>query len=418
MRYMKLWKDTKRPRAQELISWLLSSSSGDGWPVDYVNIVAFAELGNSSSKPTELTHKLIMRTLSCMMQDGKTSIDDFEVEFEKVHKEETKKTRQDTTEWTFYLPLQVTLDAKVKKFSNVTIYGNSFQFRRRTALKDDLKKIVENEERRIRINTSHPASKVLTTFLIVSHRGSSFSTAWKEVTPAFDALRGLTELILGLGAWRYGDRFSPRRKVAHPPWIIGQRTDGTTETARFVIEDYRDRKQFTLTTTQLTTIRNNAKLFADQPQRASTLSLIADCLRLYAQAMDASFDYTSFLGFWQLAEAVTLSETVGGQTDKVCERLAWHAERIELKRSGYKDTLRAFASKRNDIVHRGIHEIGVDDVNIIKLACEEALLWLICEHHELPKSSHLNQFYRLREINNAELEAIKHSVEYVSRRKT
>jgi hypothetical protein len=50
MRYMKLWKDTKRPQAQELISWLLSSSSGDGWPVDYVNIITFAELIDRSIK--------------------------------------------------------------------------------------------------------------------------------------------------------------------------------------------------------------------------------------------------------------------------------------------------------------------------------------------------------------------------------
>jgi len=133
--------------------------------------------------------------------------------------------------------------------------------------------------------------------------------------------------------------------------------------------------------------------------------------------MDARFQHLCLLGFWQLAEAITHSETVGGNTDKVVARLAWHGIGIGLKASGYRETLAVLGKKRNDIVHRGIHDVQDDDINILKFACEVAIEWLIRIQKTLPSTAHIEHYYRLRDMNNTDLEAVRDCVAYLKKDK-
>ena len=123
--------------------------------------------------------------------------------------------------------------------------------------------------------------------------------------------------------------------------------------------------------------------------------------------MDAGFHHRCLLGLWQLAEALTLARSFGGQTDKVVDHLAWHLQRVDLKGSGLQWTLKRIAEKRNEIVHRGIQEADLHDLNFLKLACELALIWLISQRDSLPTAASVEEFYRLRSANQQKLQAMR-----------
>lgn len=193
--------------------------------------------------------------------------------------------------------------------------------------------------------------------------------------------------------------------------------DTSLEWIHFITDEDSEAKAFELSKSRLIGLQKNASVLGKKPKEQSTLSLIANCLRLYSQAMDARFTHLSFLGFWQLGEAITNAKTVGGKTQKVVDRLAWHGSRIGLKGSGYTETLRVLGDKRNDIVHRGIHDVENDDINIIKLACEAALEWLFRTHKSLPTISHIDHYYRFRELRGAEINAMNASIAYLKKRR-
>ena len=52
---MKIWPDHKKASAQPLIDWLISEMGKKGWPVNWVNEIAFVELSSlSESKSPRL----------------------------------------------------------------------------------------------------------------------------------------------------------------------------------------------------------------------------------------------------------------------------------------------------------------------------------------------------------------------------
>jgi len=414
---MELWKDTKRANAQKLIDWLLSVKK-DGWSVDWLNMVAFAELGSSSSYEG-LTEPVIMQVLDEMSKNNKKKVDEFETIFEQRLKFNAIATNKKIDCWRFFIPMDVTLSAGIARRSRIHILGKEFTFLSLASVKRQLNKKNRNvlrDTNQITLNTGIIVEKLPNVFISVSTHKSSRDLAWKDIEPAFDALRGLIELSLGFYGWRISiGRESARRKLPHPLWMIAFKKGEPPEWMNFLTDEDSTATSFELDSKMLSQIKKKAKIFRTEPRQKSTLFLIADCLRLYSQAMDVRFRHLCFLGFWQLAEAITNSETVGGNTDKVAVRLAWHGMKIGLIGSGYKETLAVLGKKRSDIVHRGIHEIKDNDINILKLACDAAINWLFRIHKSLPTIAHIEHYYRLREMNQTDFEAIKGCVAYISK---
>lgn len=417
---MELWEGTKRANAQKLIDWLLSGRKDGNWPLDWVNMVAFAELGSSTTH-AGLTESVIMQVLNEMSQNNKKAVGEFETIFEQRLKTNKLEANKQVGRWRFLIPIEVTLGSGTARRSQINILGREFTFLSLASVERQLDKKNRKALRDIANIKSHIENKIEhppKVFLSVSTQASSWKQGWMDIAPAFDALRGLIELSLDFYGLHITSRGkSARRKLPHPLWMIILKKDTPSEWVYFLTDEDSAAKAFDLTSTRLTGIKKNAKILEREPKSHSTLSLIADCLRLYSQAMDARFRHLCFLGFWQLAEAITHSETVGGNTNKVVARLAWHGIEIGLKGSGYKETLTALGKKRNDIVHRGIHEIEDDDINILKLACEAALDWLFRTHKSLPTVAHIEQYYRLRELNQTDIEAIKGCMTYINKRK-
>jgi len=313
---MGLWQDTKRANAQKLIDWLLSVRKDNGWSVDWVNMVAFAELGSSSSHPG-MTDSLIMRVLGEMKQNSNTTVDEFETIFNQRLKTDAIAANKQVGCWQFFIPIEVIPSADLAQRNRIRILGREFTFLSFATVERKLDKqsrIALRDTYFITYRTGINVKHLPTVFLSVSTQASSLNLGWRDITPAFDALRGLIELSLDFYGWRItSSEKSARRKLPHPLWMIALKKGTPLELINFITDEDEDTatKPFKLNSTQLAGIKKNAKILRREPTPQSTLSLLADCLRLYSQAMDARFKHFCFLGFWQLAEAITHSETGG-----------------------------------------------------------------------------------------------------------
>ena len=114
-----------------------------------------------------------------------------------------------------------------------------------------------------------------------------------------------------------------------------------------------------------------------------------------------------------MVEAITRSETTRGKSDEVVSRLSWHRERMKLPTSGYAAILKRLADKRNNLVHRGIHDITHDDVMFMKFFGDIVLVWLLGVYTSLPTKTHLDEFYRLRSQGKYSVRAAKETAQYL-----
>lgn len=418
---MRLWEDAKRTKAQELIHWLLSAMVNGGWPIELVNLVALIELPASSSQSVSI-RLLVTQALREMSKSDKKTVDDFEAILERqLRAKATAVARKQQDRWQFFIPIKIDITEEIlRNGPRITILGKEFLFVPLLSVERRLDKSGREtlrNKRLLSIRTGANPSDLSTIFLLASGQGASWHLAWKDVEPAFDALRGMIELTFDFFGWSLiSDGKKARRSVPHPLWMVARRIgERSAEWIHFITDEDSDAKPFELSKSRLIDIQKNASVLGKKPKKRSTLSLIADCLRLYSQAMDARFTHLSFLGFWQLGEGITNAGTVGGKTETVVNRLAWHGERIGLKGSGYKETLTLLRAKRNNIVHHGIHDIEIDDINIMKVACEAALDWLFRAHSSLPTISHVELFYRFREQSDTQINAMNTSIAYLKK---
>jgi hypothetical protein len=367
----------------------------------------------ASSGRGALNHAIAMKVLAIMSRRDERSVDDFEARFEEWRRSRSTPSSPGTAPWTFFVPFRIKLASDLKKSPTITVLGKKFRFITRvSALRQLGKQTFEQPSDSIWAARVSP-DNIPDAFVTIEGRGDSHHAAWKAVEPAFETLRGLLEFSFGFGGWRISTDQRARRKVPAPEWLIARQKGIAVEGIGFATEDQECRKLFELTATHLAILKRRAKLIRQQPEPQTSVSVIADALRLYSQAMDARFSYSCFLGLWQMAETIAMSEDEGGQTDRVVSKIAWHGEKLKLHGSGWTNALGALGEKRNDIVHRGIREIEDLDVNILKLACETSLAWLVQEAEALPAKCHLREFYRLRNAHPTVLDACRCSAEYV-----
>jgi len=253
-------------------------------------------------------------------------------------------------------------------------------------------------------------------FLVASKKASNPDEAWRRLIQAFDTIRGLMEYGPGFGSMQISfGKPRPRSRVPHPDWVLIKNAAQPLQGWRFVTE-VRDDGPFTFEGRHLDVIRRLANEFRKSPHEGSTLALIADALRLYAQAMEARHQPDTFLGLWQLAERITLSEASQGRTLEVCARLAWLVRNFDIPGFGLSHVLDDFAKMRNDLVHRGDRgKLDDEDVNLLKRITEHGLLWLIHRHRSLPNQEDLTALYQLRDASTAKVRAYTQTARFIGR---
>jgi len=408
---MKLWhkKDT-RQNAQQLINFLLSEHSGSGLPIEWKTMAALEELSYSAQAP--LSHRVILRILNKMVEDGLNNVEDFEQIYKKL--QHGTKRKADIKRWRYLLPLELEIP-KDKLPVRLQIFGKRYYLISSSSFKRYLKpKSLQSLSFALSSNCSFQKKIDRYVYFSALADAPNWNFGWKQsVSSAFDAFRGMLNLTLSFYQWRLTFNAVKSWGIKAPCWGVALTQD--EDVPFFFLGERGCTSKFVeISEKTIEALKKNLFLLNKYPQQGSTLELIADALRLYAQAMDTSLPDWRFLGFWQLAEAITISEDVGGDTTKVAHRLSWLGPRIGLEASGYRYTLVALGKQRNQFVHKGIGKVEEEDINILKLACEAGIHWLFSVVKDLPTIQHIKQFYRLKDINQKERQSIKQVLEFIN----
>src|SRR6266516_1481209 len=339
----RVWNGDRRAEAQRLIDWLLAAKLADGWPVGQDFDVPLIELAESASP--RLSRDEMWRLLDALSKSGETSVD----ALERLCSARRGALPIQAREWRFWLPLELAPRPPVQLPVSVTMLGTAFALESgdsvRSQLAAELGKLREYYNR-------HDRTPLTPTFVSFTGRGEHWSEAWKGAEPAWDAYRGLAAFIFGRGKYRIVGG-GPRSDVLHPAWMLA-RTEGVPlQFVPFTLDYDPSRRlggDVGISQDMMNSFQEYAVPLAGRPPRGSTLGIVADCLRLYAQAMDSGQDYSCFLGLWQLAEAITVVEEDGGRTERVAARLSMF---IAFPPVGARRTLKYLSRRRNKMVHEG-----------------------------------------------------------------
>src|SRR6266511_3127031 len=388
----RLWSASRRAEAQRLIDFLLAAKVPGGWPAgqDFdVPLLALAETTLPKLSRTEM-----WRLLDRLSKSGEASVDALEVLWIAGRRAPPVQT----PEWRVWLPLELAPHPPEQLPLAITMLGTGFALERgesvRSQLAEDLGKLHDYKDR----------SHFTPTFVTFRSRGAHWTDAWKVAEPAWDAFRGLGAFVFGRGKFRIMGE-GPRSAVLHPAWMLTRTEGKSLQFVPFDLDYDPSRRMggdVAITQEMMQSFQEEAVPLSGQPSRGSTLGVMADCLRLYAQAMDSGQHHSCFLGLWQLAEAITVAEEDGGKTERVVARLSMF---IRFPPVGAGSALTYISRKRNRMVHHGVLAMEMEDLNVLQLACERALAWLLIQGQKLPTRLHLREFYRCHSLSEAQLTA-------------
>ena len=406
-----LWMDERRRNAQQIIDWLLQARTQDGWPVDDRYVVALSEL-IYSARESQLTRGLAMKVLSQMFSKNLRTVSDFETLYEAERKRTAEANQKRIVKWRFFLPVDVAIDESLARPVQLTVSAQTWYFIPYQSLERALgKRLLRDHlhavfQRSVDVNYG--------TFLSATSSGVTWSEAWGSLQPSFDLFRGWIEFTKGFGGFRIlSSDQSPRRKVPHPPWLVAKAAGQQPRGAIFLVQEYPHRGLLRLTEDFVATLRRNIGSLSSQALQNSTESLLTDVLRLYAQAMDARYNYSCLLGLWQIAEAIAQPVAPSGNTDQIAKRLGFLGRETGFVASGWEYSLTAIGKRRNQIVHRGVQDVSEEEVTILKVAVDTAIGWLFHVRKRLPTRNHLEVFHRHRTLCDSALETIQAAAGFI-----
>lgn len=381
---------------QEAIGILLQKRTKTGWPLTDKTIACFMILDSLSNRAGLGFSS--MQILDEMVRRGETSSDGFLRLARDMSKARSSAGPSHTTRWRLLVPLRCKLSGDIGGRPSVVVLGTRYYFSdwRRVRRFADRSRL-QAELTRL---TSKFQPKLPSTCVVFESDGASLPDAWRKVDPSFDVFRSIFEITYNWGRTSMSWPERARRRLPHPEWFIGVSEKGDVGSGHFSFEEdpVAKRDEFEIEKEDFDALRQNACIQKIIPKPNSILSLIVDCHRLYVQAMDSRFNYGALLSFWQLAEAITLSEEIGGNTREVCRRLLWASEPYGkgwgLSHDSILVLLTSIAEKRNHIVHRGVRS-GIDDndVNMLKLVCESGMHRLLGISKKLKTIEELKTFY-------------------------
>jgi hypothetical protein len=413
-----IWKGKKRNAAEEMIDVLLKRKQYNVFPFHVPSMFAISELVHSAA--VYLESSMIFNVLRIMNEQSKTGIDNFEEIYDQVYKKTSSPQKLTEKTWEFFLAINARLVLAEKQKAVVRVLGIDFTFYDTSVANKKVRGKPLTDTKKLREIISSAIQNTPPTILYVRGKGITWEKAWSTIAPALDALRGMIELTRGLGRMQMSTNEHSRCVIPHPAWMVIQEKQSADSISGvwFLLEDDSPKALFNVTDEYYQNLRHNLETIKRVSPEQSTKTLIADCLRLYVQAMDVRFAYRCFLGLWQLMEAITISETTRGNTQTVVKRIAWHGERLGLSGSGFRETLEIYATLRNEIVHKGIHNVTEEDANLLKVYVERVLLWLLEESASIPTRLHLEEFYNLRTESNARIDALEETARYIKKQRS
>jgi len=316
----------------------------------------------------------------------------------------------------FILPIKFPLDLKEGPPRVIQILGRRFAFMRIENLREYLGPATNDAEVREQIMLSEPMPP---TVVCVGGEGFPIEFVFDTVAPAFDALRGAMELSLHFGQARMMVGPSePWGRVPHPKQLFCLREGKPVDGLGFVgTPDWEPNSRLRDCDRLLESLEEVAGLIAETPAEGSIDELLGDLLRLYTQAMEQSESIQQLMGFWQMAEAMTLKKDEKGAGERVVARLSWFGQFLSVEpKDAVRIVLSSIMEKRNEAVHRGLHgQVDQQDVNMLKLVCEVGLDWLLSNRASLPTRAHLGHWWAHTSADAASLIALREVTLFIER---
>ena len=358
-----------------------------------------------------------MRVLSEMIERSVDTIAAFERTFQQ-HGTKAKTRAAEEKQWIFMIPLLVETSDDVRLPVRIKVLRRTVTFRSWSSVM----RVIGSKRITKALSDVRNFRDAVRPDVCFSLKGSGADVhaAWRAVGQVFDVLRGSLELTVGYMRKRLRFPEGPLRTIPHPPWKIAwNQADKVVQAIDFIIneDDLNPRPRFVMKHSLLRTVASNINRFVgNQRDERDSRSIVADALRLYSQALDSSRYFQCFLGFWQCAESLSLASQHGGSGEKTCTRLAVFAQRWGIDKTGISDVLKSLYGKRNELVHRGIHDqISLDDVNLLKTFCESALVWVMQNSSRVRTRAELERFYEFNSLNDSAFDAIQRAIRVVRR---
>lgn len=249
-------------------------------------------------------------------------------------------------------------------------------------------------------------------FSYVMESLQSHETGFNTIYPLF---KGVLEFSLGyLGGRIFSTHESPRAVIPHPKWIIEEEGE-KFNLLEIETDIHDDTKQLNLKIDVFNKIKKNFDIFKNKSENESTEELISVCLRQYSAAKDVKYSELAFLGYWQVAETITLvsNRKFGGNNQKVINRLSYFSKFLLKNKIDLTYTLSQILSVRNDFVHRGEYELNESILNFLKYHCDVGIMWLINNRKKLPTIFHIDHFYSWNVENDKNINRMKEVIRFI-----
>ncbi len=347
---------------------------------------------------------LFIMTINEALQSNNSSIEEFEIAFER-----RIKFHNEIWSYDIYLPLYLDFPKRKIKVHDLDIAKIPFS---------KIYNIFSQENLIIAISQSgisdFRTNNLPRYALKFSVRANNKLEAWGKVDSQYNLLRGIIDYSILYNQINYTFGRASRTKNHHPQWgLIYNVERSTSEFITFQVERDPRVKSLKWSKKQLEVFEKLLRQLRTKPEQDKSTNVLADCLRLYSQAMESIHNHNCFLSLWQLAESLTRSETSGGQTKHVISRLIWHHSTVNTVIHGLDvtESLNELPNKRNEIVHKGIDRIKNSDINLLKSLCDLGIEWISNTATQLKTMNHLDEFYRLRtsppKVRKAIIETVK-----------
>jgi hypothetical protein len=291
---------------------------------------------------------------------------------------------------------------------HLKIYNYDISFKSGNVISQDFKNLKFN---RYRSGSDSREIKILShdrNFIIFDAEGYTF---WNALANSFKVIETLSGLI------NYAINDS---KIIYGDYNSSDEADFSIDTIVYSVDNISGEKEYVnwnrltrglkakrslkiLDKEIATQVKKIVKVINRGDSNNSISELIATCFRMYYYAESAVHKYDRFMHFWRICETISLSDKFGGQTKIVSNRNAKFIPSIENTEVDKVKMFRYLASIRNGFVHRGVFDADDNDINILKIAVDNALYWIMTHSKKIKTVNELEFYYKIKDSSKKDL---------------
>lgn len=361
-----------------------------------------------SIKPEIRSKKILLKTLMKLQEINKYD----EIKFSEIYTNNYKEVSlKEPLNIAFIIPLNINLDSN-EKF-HIKFLGDSIDI---IPIDDiiDFTKIDDYSKFNKEYNSFINYCQNKRNYIIKFYKNiKPTSSDYEEFDSYYYVFKGLQEFTFGsFGARIWSIYDSPSAVIPFPNWMIEEK-NGICRLIDIQTEHSDDAKFFQTDESKFKKYLENCEIFKEKLTSNSLEELLTVSLRLYAIAREAKYSEWAFLGYWQIAEAITLAKEFGGKTDKVVGRLKIFSKYLSEHNIEFTEMLKEIADKRKSLVHSGLTDIDEEIITHLKYHCEVGIRWLLANRKMIPTINHLEKFYSLHSVNEKSLEETLEVIDFI-----